>query len=44
MAASNLTQMKSHAMLIASTAKHSDSEIGSFLKVARTFVLNIRNE
>lgn len=45
MEASNLTQeMKRHAVVIALAANRSDSEIASFLKVTRSFVLKVRNE
>ena len=45
MAATYLTkEMKRHAVLVALAANHSDSEIASFLKVARSFVFKVRNE
>ena len=40
-----LTQeMKRHAVLVAISAQHSDSEIASFLNVARSFVFKVRHE
>lgn len=45
MAASNLTEaMKRYAMLMTQAANHSNSEITSSFKVARSFMFKIMND
>jgi DDE superfamily endonuclease len=45
MSGSNITQqMKRHAVLVALSANHNDSEIATFLNVSRSFVCKIRNK